>query len=492
MVKGLSVSRLVNVTVNLAPLAAQGRNFGTELILGDSTVIDATTRMRAYVDLESIANDFGTSAPEYLAAVLFYEQSPQPLNLYIGRWLRTASSGQNIGVLLTTAQQLMSNWTGITTGSFKVTVDGTLKTLTGLDFSGDTNLNGVAATIQADLTGATIVWTGENFQITSNTTGTMSSVTDTIPAGSGTDISAQLGMAASNAPLLVPGYAAETALAAAEVFANLSADWYCLQFASSVLPSNSDYESIANFIQAQNISRIFGITTQDPNSLLASSTTDLAYIIKQMNLTRTFMQYSSTNKYAATSFFARAASVNFAANNSTITLMYKQEPGIVPEVLTESQAEALEAKRCNVFVAYQNDTAIVQDGTMTGQAWFDEIHGLDWLQNELQTQVYNLLYQSATKIPQTDAGLNQIVNVCDFVMNEAVNNGLVAPGQWNAGGFGQLQQGQFLKTGFYIFAPPMASQSQSDREARKAPPIQIAAKLAGALQFLNIAINVNR
>ena len=39
MEKGLPLNRIANVTVTLSARAAQGRNFGSMLILGDSTVI---------------------------------------------------------------------------------------------------------------------------------------------------------------------------------------------------------------------------------------------------------------------------------------------------------------------------------------------------------------------------------------------------------------------------------------------------------------------
>ncbi|MFX5801658.1 DUF3383 family protein, partial [Acinetobacter baumannii] len=73
-------------------------------------------------------------------------------------------------------------------------------------------------------------------------------------------------------------------------------------------------------------------------------------------------QYSSSSPYAAASLFGRLLTTDFNANNTTITLMYKQEPGIVPESLTSSQADALQAKNGNVFVEYSNDTAIIQYG----------------------------------------------------------------------------------------------------------------------------------
>jgi hypothetical protein len=145
-----------------------------------------------------------------------------------------------------------------------------------------------------------------------------------------------------------------------------------------------------------------------------------------------------------------------------------------------------------VFVDYQNDTAIFQYGTMADGSFFDEVHGLDWLSNALQNALYNLLYTSKTKIPQTESGANQIINVANGVLSEAVNNGLVAPGTWNADGFGQLERGDFLDSGFYIYMQPMKDQDQSSREERVAPPMQIAVKLAGAVHTIDVIINVNR
>jgi hypothetical protein len=129
---------------------------------------------------------------------------------------------------------------------------------------------------------------------------------------------------------------------------------------------------------------------------------------------------------------------------------------------------------------------------MANGYFFDEVHGLDWLQNDMQTAIYNALYTSPTKIPQTDAGVNQLVAAVEASCERAVNNGLVAPGVWNAPGFGAIDQGQTLAKGYYVYAPPVSSQSQADRAARKAPTLQAAVKLAGAVHFANVIVNVNR
>lgn len=486
----LSVSRLVRVVVNLSPLAAARRSFGVLLVAGDSNVIDTNERIRTYLTVEGVAADFGTSAPEYKAAAAYFGQTPKPRSIMIGRWARTATAGFNLGGILSPSEQLLANWTAITSGGLVIVVDSVTKTLTGLDFHLQTNLNGVASVIDAALSGGTCTWDGASFKISSDTTGIASTV-GYATTGAGTDLAPLMKLNAALSIGLVSGIAAETPVECAAILANKSAAWYGLMFQASTQPTDDQNLAVCDFVEALDIKRIFGVTIVNTNVLSSAVTTDLASKMMDAAYKQSFNQYSQ-NAYAIASFFGRAFSVNFAANRSTITLMYKQEPGITGEELTENQATTLKNKRCNVFVNYVNDTVIIQYGVMSGPAYFDEIHGLDWFQDAVQNACFNVLYQSKTKVPQTDAGVNQLTNAIAGVCEEAVNNGLVAPGQWNADGFGELEPGQYLKTGYYIYATPIALQSQSERETRVAPPIQTAIKLAGAIQELDVIVDVNR
>lgn len=489
---GLNVSNVVSVQIVMSPLAAATRDFGSLLILGDSTVIDTNERMRLYTSLESLAEDFGTTAPEYKAAALYYGQTPQPEVCYVGRWAKSATAGLLHGAILTTAEQTLSNFTAITSGGFKITVDGVLKTLSGLNFSGASNLNAVAAIIDTALVGASCVWNASRgrFDFISDTTGATSTVATPAAPASGTDIRALLNI--DTGYTSVDGIAAETLVSAVQTFGNISSAWYGLYVAASTAPTDDDYIAAAEYIEGMSASHVFGITTQNTAALDSTVSTDLASRLKALGYKRTFVQYSSTSAYAAASILGRAFSVNFQGENTTLTIKFKQEPGVAAETLTETQAKALKAKNCNVFVNYNNDTAIIQEGTMANGYFFDEVHGPDWLQNDIQTAVWNELYTSTTKIPQTDSGVNVLTTTVANRCEQGVKNGLLAPGVWNSNGFGALKKGQTLTTGYYVYAPPVATQSQADREARKAPVIQAATKLAGAFHFSDIIINVNR
>lgn len=493
MSAGLSLSRLVKTTVNLAPNLARFPNFNTCLALTTDDAIDVVTRMREFGDLDEVAATFGTTSPAYYAARAWFSQSPQPDNFLIGRWAEAGSHGQLIGAVRSVANQLISNWTAINNGSTRVSIDGAVETLTALDFSLVTNLNGVSDVINLQLTDAEIAWDAVNlrFVITSNSTGAGSTVSFATLVGTGTDISDLLGMLESSSGAYVAnGVAAQSAADTVALFMNkFGSQWYGLGIPEA---SNDDHLSVAALIQAASPAHFYGVTSQEAGILTANDTSNIAYQLKQLGYNKSAVQYSSSSGYAVFSLMGRILTTNWSANNSTITLMYKQEPGVVPETLTDDQATNVASYNCNVFVNYDNNTAIIQNGQVASGDYIDTVIGVDWVAATIQTNGFNALYGSTTKIPQTDAGNHVLATAFEAACQQAVTNGLCAPGQWNTQGFGQLQQGGFLSKGFYVYAPPISSQPQADREAGKSVPFQIAMKMAGAIQTVDVVVNVNR
>ena len=602
MTQALPINRLVSVSVNLSPSAAQMQNTSTLLILGSSSTIDTTERFRLYSSLAAVAADFGTLAAEYLAANLWFQQAPQPTTLQIGKWAKTATAAAMRGATLSVAAQAIANWTAVASGAFHVVLDGIPRSVTGLNFSGVTNLNGVASIVQTGLAalsaGATVVWNAiyARFEVQSGTTGVASTIgflkaptatgsfifsaqptaLDTItlngtvvtfvaanPVGSqvligaslaatlvnllaflqasadvqlvkflyyvsgstlwvaaatagvggnalttvktsatitvsgatlsgatGTDIATMLGGTSTIGGYCAQGAAAESALDAAALFdGNYGQGWYALTILGA---SDSDHLSVAAYIEGATNRHIYGVSTQDAAVVTPAATTDIAYQLKLLAFRHTTVQYSSSSPYAVCSLLGRILTVNYEGNNTVITLMFKQEPGIAAETLNASQVATLEGKNCNVFVQYNNNTAIIEPGVASSGDFLDIITGTDWLALDIQTTVYNLLYASTTKIPQTDAGNQLIVTTIEGECARAVTNGLLAPGTWQVNGFGALNQGDYMPKGFYVYAPPIATQTAATRASRRSVPIQIAAKLAGAIHSVDISINVNR
>ena len=479
----LPVSRVVNVAVEMSPTAAALRNFGFCLILGDSDIIDTDERIRLYSSISDIATDFGISSREYLAAQAFFSQSPQPTQVYIGRWAKSATAGRLRGRTLSSAEQDISLFTAITTGTLSLTIDGASKSMASIDLSAETNLNGVASQISSALgVSGSCAWTGERFVITSATTGTSSTVATT---DTGT-LSSLMGFAGSATS--VAGVAAESLASAITALLDYNT-WYMV----CVAPDASDDSIVeaAGLIEAASPSIMIGFTTQNSTEIDSTASSTLGSRLKGLGYNRTILVYSSDSPVAAASVFGRMATINFEGSNTTLTLKFKQLPGVTAENLRSSQAEALKSHNVNAFCAYQNDTSILQEGITSGGWFIDETHGLDWLQNRVETDLWNLLYTSK-KVGQDESGATAIVSCVNKSLEQGVTNGLIAPGVWNGDAFGALESGDTLSTGYYVYIQPFDEQSQSDREARKAPPIQIAVKLKGAVHFINVTITVNR
>lgn len=616
MTNTVDISDFVQATLDFSPIATPFENFGVALGLGDSNVIDTSQRFRVYSTLTQVGVDFGVSAPEFLASQVYFGQTPQPDQIIIGRWARTATAGLLHGAALTPTQQVLSNFTVVSSGAFFIMIDGVPLAVTGLNFASALNLNGVASAVQTALqaldNGTACVFGAVNqrFDIVSSTTGIASSVsygaaptavgsaafsgqptggtdsitiggtavafvtgtpsgnqvkvgvdlattlqslvtflnasTDTnivkanysvvgstlyiwfkttgttgnaftltktstaitlsgatLSGGSGTDVSTLLGLTqVSGASPPVPGVAAETPLQAAAILAAANAEWYELGFASSVMPSNSDYQAVAAFILGLSRKRIFGVNIPTTDCLDPTNNSDLASLLQSQNNQRCFWWYDPASPFGVFSMMGRSSTINFNGSLTTITLAYKQAPGLQPAQLTETQFATLEGKGGNCNVAVSNGAVMIFPGQMsnahyvngvfTSGNWFDEIQDCDWFINFVQTNVFNLLFGATTKIPQTDAGNGIIAATITNSCQQAVTNGMAAPGTWQAAGFGSLQTGDFLPLGYYVFYPKISTQSAADRAARKSVPFQIAIKLAGAIHTVDLIVNVNR
>lgn len=599
----LPISRLIRGTVNLSPSAAQAQSLSDLLILGSSPVIDTAARMRLYPSLPAVAGDYGTAAPEYLAAQNWFGQSPQPAQVYIGRWAQTPTAAQLIGAVLSSEQQALSVWNAVTSPAFNITINGVPYAIAPASFASSININGIAALIQTALNaavpGTTCVWNSsfQQFQITSGTTGASSTLsfasaptaigsisfaanpvaastitlggtavsfvsalttgnqvliganlaatlanavtflnasTDTniskatyavnpagtailvtyktpgtagnaftlaasvatvsgatLAGGSGTDISSMLGMTSSSSGAYVAnGVAAESAVAAAALFdSQFGQQWYGLEICGA---SDADHLAVAAFLEGTDTKHFYGVSTQESGVLNSVTTDDIAAKLKAAGYNKTCSQYSSSSPYAVASLLGRQLTVDYTGNNTVITLMWKDEPGVTAENLNATQISALEGKNCNVFVAYNNDTAIIEPAKVASGEFIDTIIGCDAFCIDMQNALFNELYQSTTKIAQTDSDQHKLYTAIEKVCKQYVSNGFIAPGTWTVGGFGTLNQGDYLDKGYYIYQPPVSAQSAADRAARKSVPFQIAIKLAGAVHTANFAVTVNQ
>ena len=138
------------------------------------------------------------------------------------------------------------------------------------------------------------------------------------------------------------------------------------------------------------------------------------------------------------------------------------------------------------------DVAVVL--TSSANDFMDNRYNLIAFIDAVQTDMFNLLKQTGTKIPQTVRGVNQLVDQGEKTTRNFVRAGVFAPGVWSSpdyfGDYGVFTR-SIENNGFYWLAGSLSDQAQADRQARKSPVLQAAVKNAGAVHSVDIVINFN-
>lgn len=270
--------------------------------------------------------------------------------------------------------------------------------------------------------------------------------------------------------------AAETYSQSLAAIANVDSSFYGVAFDATDNDNSDAVTAVSEWCEAS--SKVFFNTSNDPNCLSLLSTTDTLSKLKAKTLSHTISQYSSNiGEYPNVSVAGRAFTVNFEGTNTTLTLFMKRGPTITAQKLTKTEKTALEAKNGNAFMTI-GGVNVYSESRMADGGWFDTVHGVDWLKNRIQTDVYNLLYQTTTKIPYTDTGVGMVIQKVEQGLRQGVRNGLIAPGN--------TTDGRYLSQGYKITAIPVGEVSSADKGNRIYRGITFEAIGAGALHFVEI------
>ena len=218
--------------------------------------------------------------------------------------------------------------------------------------------------------------------------------------------------------------------------------------------------------------------------------------IKNATLTKTrCLFYGGTAEQAKimmASYASKAMSTIFEASLTTQTMHLKPLAGVLPDpVMTETSLSKCKLAGVDSYISIEGVACVFSTGA---NGFFDEVFNELWFVNAIQTAGFNYLRQTNTKIPQTENGMTGLKNAYAQVCVRGVNNGFIAAGSWTSSdtfGNPDLFKRNIETSGFYVYSMPVAQQTKADREARKAPLVQIAVKTAGAIHSTNVMIYVN-
>ncbi len=485
----LPYSSVVRAGISTSPQAAQRRGFGVLNIITKETneKFSSAKRTEIYPNIDAVAIDWSASTEAYKAAQSYFAQQPKPKSVMVGVRFETAQPAQVRGG---SVEATLAEFQAISDGEFDITVDGVNTAVTALNFATDTDFNQIAARISTALTGGTVTHDGIRFYVKTVATGVLAAISflrnPTSPVG--TDISSlmQCASAEEDAIISPKGVDAETISGSLNAIEREAGDtFYGFQFTKEIrdkVQVNGEDAVLAASAWAEARVKVFFNTTNDLDVLDSVVTTDICSLLQKNNLRRTISTYSSyPSQYPSSSVSARAFVVNFSQPNATITLKFKQLPTITTESIHYAQALTLDAKGCNALVSVGGNP-MYQQGQMANGVFFDEVHGLDWLENAIQIAVFNVLYTSTTKVPFTNTGFQRLTAAVRKTLDEGVRNGLLAAG-YTTDDFGNPR---FLPNGYEVTYTKKEDMNQGDIDARSFNGIQFLALGAGALHSVQI------
>lgn len=472
----LPLSTILNVSTLVSPAAAPGPSFNQALIVGPSTTIPsvgANSRLRLYYSLDQLTTDgFTSSSPEFLAAELYFGQTPKPTYLWIGRQDLTAISAVAVGTAAGTGYAVGDVVSvvesGASGGQLKVTTIGAGGAVTGLAIIPGSQGTGYAVNTALTTTGGT--GTGLTVNITA---------------------------------------IGETPLQAVQSCRLAQPTWYACTFVGTA--TDSDHQAIAAFIEAASPAALYFITNGEA-AVLNGVANNLLAQLQAAKYRRTFSIYSTTqggafpnNAYAAAAAMGLAMGRNTGAAGSYFDIMFKAVSGVGPEPVTQTQVNAIAGPidrsspglNGNLVLSYQNGAYTwIQPAVMASGDFFDEVMNLDMLASDMQTAGVNLL-TSVPALPITDGGVAQMKSVLSAACDRAKARGFIAPsGTWQGVGVGTgsaaVAPGDALPKGYYLYAPAVSTMSAAQRAARVMPAVTVLLIEAQSGHSLSVTVEVQR
>ena len=175
---------------------------------------------------------------------------------------------------------------------------------------------------------------------------------------------------------------------------------------------------------------------------------------------------------------------------SAFALCYKTVSGIQPSSLTQTEVDSLKALGCNVYVARGYTHLLLENGSVASGGRYDEILYVDKIAEDLQNAAVTLLAENPDKLPQTDDSTAQFINRFSSILMGYTDRGVLASSAWRGSDVGPVRNGEIIENGFTLWADSYDDQSDADRAAHKAVPVQVALTLAGSIESIVITVNV--
>lgn len=460
----IPISEITKVVLEISPSIAAPESFGTVLFLTHETsTAFGARRSKEYVTLSDIETDFGASSEVARAAGFWYAAGAEKFQVGLIKTAAAATTLTGTPITLGTAQ-------AVTAGGFTITINGVDNFVTGLDFSLDSDVDEIAATLNSKLMSYGIIVTNQEGRLvlTYQSIGAV----EINPLEDSLDNAVEaLGL--QNASIVI-GTSPDTLREAASAVTNED-DSYLMLAVHKDYRDTAGIEDLAMFAEASD--KILLNVTNLASAFNPLVETNIGLKLQAKSLKNTLTTYSSfPNEYPEVAAGARAAIVNFDGIGTTITLAHKVLAGVSVEGLRNSEWKTLKERNINAVINLRGNFRY-EYGVMASGNYFDTIHGSLWLKSRIQSDVSARL-MLLDKVAYTDEDIGILVQTMTTGLEQAITNGLGAPGYDDAG--------VFFPLGYEITAQPVSTVAIADKKNRIYKGLGFKLIGAGALHQVEI------
>lgn len=393
---------------------------------------------------------------------------------------------------LTSGEIALADLYNVTDGAMTLVMNGATVNLYGLNFAtygSSLTLNEVAQILTAAIgSNGLVEVSGQSIVISTNQKCEGVTIGYASSASSITDLSAILALTQSTAASRIDGYTPGGLVSEGALIQTAARCAGRSVFAWTLdrqYRDTQDQKDFADWAEAQD-QAYFSACTNSVQAYNTADTTNIGFYAHNKGYIKTSVMYHNNPQvYPDVSYAALALSVNYALENSTLTMKFKQLTGIETVPLTETQLSSLKARRINTYVSMGNSSSVVREGVQSADSWFTDSHvNLSNYKEELQVEVFNVFMRNK-KVKYTSAGQDLLVSAAAKINNRYIRNGTFADREEETT---DNETGYTTLPACTITPAPIYSATTSERANRVAPPIAIVAYEAGA--FHSVAIDV--
>lgn len=480
----LSPSNFITVSLQGTPQGIAVPNINTlGLVSSETPTWSGSQDYAVYKDATSVAVDFGANSLAAAIANAIFSQNPNPIQT--SGYLVIVPRQQNIALAASLqVQDLNYKAVATGTGGNSITIAYTTGAVAGSEVvtvvgnaisvqiaSGASTAQQIADAIAASIDAAALVTATVYGDASARQTGPVGTTNLSGGSASGTE-------------------------SVHEAMIRVANEVYWFGTLVDYVPSAA-LDQLAAYIQGQD--KMLFVASNVKADMGAAGIVGI-FAARNQNQVRGFYYNDGTTNDTITfaaAYASRLLSTDFSGSLTSITMHGKQLVGYDADTtLTQTDLGTAVANGVDTYPAFGFQGLTAQGRLFISGAneYSDQVYDRLWLKLALQVAGFDYLAQTNTKIPQTETGMDGLKDAYRKVLAQAVANGVLAPGTWNSptvfGNVANLYR-SVADVGYYVYSSPINTQSQTDREARKAPLVQIAAKEAGAIHSSSVVVQVN-